>query len=162
MDTNAKADTFEEDYKKFINEETRPKVKHLFKISFKNMVKNYPDVFTRLRAKTGFKVIEGNEEEAKEILKDYYIPPYKFKIYTSQYVNKAGEIKEYTTFKVAQKKNQIFDELEAEGFVKEISLKGIRNMHKAKEIFNKIQDEQIEKYLNLTMKQILNFVNRRF
>lgn len=157
-----KVDTFEDDYTKFINEETRQEVKHLFKISFKKLIEEYPESFERLRPKTGFKIKEGKEDEAKEILKNYYIPPYKFKIYTAKYINKAGEVKEYQTFKPSQKKNLIFDDLGKEEFVKEIVNKDIRNAYKSNEIYDYIQFNDLNKYKNLTKKQVLNFVNRRF
>lgn len=149
---------------KFIDEKTRPEVKYLFKITFKKLIEEYPETFKRLRPKTGFKIKEGQEEKAKEILKKYYIPPHKFKTYASKHINKDGEIKEYLRFYTytKSKKNLIFDDLSREEFVKEIINKNIKKSYKAGEIYNNIQYNNLNKYKFLTKNQIINFVARRF
>lgn len=86
----------ETDFKKFMKN-IKPK---MFKITKKELVKNYPSIFY-YQGKT-FQYFD--EEKAKDVLKDYYIPnmiangQLSSKPAVSEYVNKNGEIIKYESY----------------------------------------------------------------
>lgn len=96
---------FDIDFKQYFNYDIpyseRKKYQKQFKVTQKQLLTDYPDVFNKVNVGKSKRIEYIDEEQAKEILKEYYIPELikqnKLRIHTikSNRTLASGEVKEY-------------------------------------------------------------------
>lgn len=163
--TNNEARNFDEDFKNYFDDLARPTVKHFFKTNIRELIRNYPNIFKYKLYNKGIAIKENKEKEAKQIMANCYRPSDNWVIYKTKYITKDGTEKEYLNFQMLKNtKKTVFDDLYSEDFVQIIGEnKSLRKAEMGKKIFEYIKDNATRKdYKELTLRQILNFVSRRF
>lgn len=167
---------FEEDFDGYFNYdisyEERKKHQKQFRITQKQLLSKYPEVFKKINAGKSKQIIKLDDSEAKEILKEYYIPflikDNKLRIHSIKSNRKLanGEVKEYDVklfYKPHDKPSKFEVLLEDEFIERTINDPNIELVDKVYEIYNYILEIMNESEIDESFKEwsvINNWVRR--
>lgn len=161
MDSN-----FNADFMNFFNPNTSKEARKNFRCRLCDLYLNHPDIFCKGynlgKNRLGISYYPDKEEEAKEILKNVYIPYLKVSKYNvkNKYITKSGEVRTYnytTTYVSQRKENSVSEQLkdivnseEGQKILKEKNIPIYLKVSELKDLPNfpkNITSEQLKQYI---------------